>query len=53
MRFILFLSAISSLFMLSACAKEDPEMIKSPCAGIEGSPCGDLRPVNDHMFVIS
>ncbi len=31
--------------MLSACSSEPPEL-KSPCVGVEGSPCGEKRPAN-------
>lgn len=34
------------VFTLSACDAEKVEVLKSPCAGVEGSPCGPKRPVN-------
>jgi hypothetical protein len=32
--------------LLSACTSEKIEVLKSPCVGLEGSPCGPKRPVN-------
>ncbi len=37
---------VASLVLLSACDTEKVEVMKSPCAGIDGSPCGPKRPVN-------
>ena len=37
---------LTSLLVLSACGPEKVEVLKSPCAGIEGSPCGPKRAVN-------
>jgi hypothetical protein len=34
-------------FLLTACSSGEREDLRSPCAGVEGSPCGDKRPVND------
>lgn len=31
---------------LAACASERIEVLKSPCAGLEGSPCGPKRLIN-------
>jgi hypothetical protein len=40
--------AIPLVIALSACGGEgDRPDMKSPCAGIEGSPCGEKRSVND------
>jgi hypothetical protein len=39
---ILALSALA----LSACSSESVSVMKSPCVGIDGSPCGPTRPVN-------
>lgn len=41
-----FLVLAASLALLAACDTEKVEVIKSPCAGIDGSPCGPKRPVN-------
>jgi hypothetical protein len=41
----LFVTA-ALLGLLTACSLPHSEM-KSPCAGIAGSPCGPHRPVND------
>lgn len=37
---------IGALALLTACDTEKVEVLKSPCAGIDGSPCGPKRPVN-------
>lgn len=37
---------ILSLMTLAACSQTGPDDLKSPCAGISGSPCV-RRPVND------
>lgn len=39
-------TAALALFLLAGCASEKVEVMKSPCAGLEGSPCGPKRPVN-------
>jgi hypothetical protein len=31
---------------VSACTSEKIEVLKSPCVGLEDSPCGPKRPVN-------
>lgn len=42
-----FVSIVSilGLLALAACDTEKVELLKSPCAGIDGSPCGPKRPV--------
>lgn len=37
---------LSAVALLSACSNEKMEVLKSPCVGLEGSPCGPKRPVN-------
>lgn len=37
---------IASLLILSACSAARPDL-KSPCVGVENSPCGPHRAVND------
>lgn len=37
---------LASLVLLAACDTEKVELLKSPCAGIDGNPCGPKRPVN-------
>lgn len=37
---------IALLASLSACSSEKQTVLKSPCVGIEGSPCGPARAVN-------
>lgn len=41
-----YIALASLMVMASACASEKVEVLKSPCAGIDGSPCGPKRPVN-------
>ena len=36
----------ASLALLSACDTEKVDLLKSPCAGADGSPCGPKRDVN-------
>ncbi|MEJ0009540.1 MAG: hypothetical protein WDN72_02840 [Alphaproteobacteria bacterium] len=38
---------ILSALCLSACDSEEVHVMKSPCSGIDGSPCGPKRAVND------
>jgi len=39
-------TAALMLGLLAACSLPHSDL-KSPCAGIDGSPCGPHRPVND------
>ena len=39
-------AVILLVFMAAACTSEKLEVLKSPCVGLEGSPCGPKRPVN-------
>lgn len=41
--------AISALMLVSACANERVEPQRSPCVGLENSPCGPKRPVNGKL----
>ena len=43
---LLSLVLLSAVFALSACTSEKIELLKSPCAGIDGSPCGPKRAMN-------
>ena len=43
----LTLVALSLCVMLAACSDEKVEPLRSPCAGIDGSPCGPKRAVNN------
>ena len=36
----------AALALLAACDTEKVDLLKSPCTGIEGSPCGPKRDVN-------
>ena len=38
---------VACMLMLSACGSKDRTDLKSPCVGLEDSPCGDKRMVND------
>lgn len=40
------LAMLGLVLTLSACTSEKVEVMKSPCVGLEGSPCGPKRPVN-------
>ena len=37
---------LAAMLALAACATEKVEVQKSPCVGLEGSPCGPKRSVN-------
>lgn len=37
------LAAVMALSLLSACQSEKVDPLKSPCVGLEGSPCGPKR----------
>lgn len=41
--------ALLSLLALTACTPEKVEVLKSPCVGLEGSPCGPKRPMNGNL----
>lgn len=41
----IFALALTAL-LLGGCGSDKIEVLKSPCAGLEGSPCGPKRPVN-------
>lgn len=43
---ITFSFALAAALLLSACSSEKIEVLKSPCAGLAGSPCGPKRPMN-------
>ncbi|MBX9727131.1 MAG: twin-arginine translocation signal domain-containing protein [Rickettsiales bacterium] len=38
--------AVATAMLLAGCASEKIEVLKSPCVGLEGSPCGPKRPMN-------
>lgn len=46
MRYISMILLGLAAAALTACASESVDVLKSPCAGIEGSPCGPKRDVN-------
>ena len=46
------IALLSSLLLLAACDTEKVEVMKSPCAGIDGSPCGPKRPVNGSLNTV-
>jgi hypothetical protein len=37
---------LATLLVLAACESEKIEVLKSPCVGLAGSPCGPKRPMN-------
>jgi hypothetical protein len=37
---------LAALLLVAGCTSEKIEVLKSPCVGLEGSPCGPKRPVN-------
>ncbi len=43
------MTALAALLMVTACSSEKVEVLKSPCVGLEGSPCGPKRPANGHV----
>lgn len=51
------LIVLVALLALSACGSEKVEVLKSPCVGLEGSPCGPKRllngPLNQHSQPIA
>lgn len=46
---IITLALVFSALALTGCSKPKQDL-KSPCVGIEGSPCGDRYPVNEHWL---
>lgn len=42
----LVLGLLASLLLVAACTSQKLEVLKTPCAGIDGSPCGPKRPLN-------
>ncbi|MFZ4125960.1 MAG: hypothetical protein ACOYJ2_07840 [Rickettsiales bacterium] len=38
---------LMTLLTLTACGSEKVEVLKSPCVGLDDSPCGPKRPAND------
>lgn len=49
MKRTIMIAFLGGALVLSACTSEKVEVMKSPCVGIEGSPCGPKRPVNGAM----
>ena len=49
MKLIVTLMAMSALLAVTACSSEKVEVLKSPCVGLEGSPCGPKRPANGNF----
>ncbi len=49
MKRIVTLMAMSALLAVTACSSEKVEVLKSPCVGLEGSPCGPKRPLNGNF----
>ena len=42
----ILLALLGATLVLSACTSDKVEVLKSPCVGIDDSPCGPKRPVN-------
>ena len=40
---------IATAMLLTACGDETVKVLKSPCVGIDNSPCGPKRPVNGQL----
>lgn len=47
MKYIVTGLLVASSLLLSGCESEKIKLLESPCAGIDGSPCGPKRSVND------
>ena len=43
------MTALAALVIVTACSSEKVEVLKSPCVGLEGSPCGPKRPLNGNF----
>ncbi len=39
--------ALMALALVTGCSTDKREDLRSPCVGVEGSPCGPKRNVND------
>lgn len=53
MKASLILLSLSALVALSACSDEKVAPQKSPCVGIDNSPCGPKRQVNKDLVLDS
>lgn len=49
MKFTPIALLFASLAVLAACSSEKIEVLKSPCVGLEGSPCGPKRLMNGDL----
>ena len=49
MKSIAIVIALGSVLLLSACSDEKVQVQKSPCVGLDNSPCGPKRPVNGKL----
>lgn len=49
MKHAILMTLLGAALVLSACTSEKVDVLKSPCVGIEGSPCGPKRPVNGNL----
>ncbi len=45
-RYAIKLIGMTAVLALAACSSEKIEVLKSPCVGAVGSPCGPKRPLN-------
>ncbi|MES2985061.1 MAG: hypothetical protein V4735_07740 [Pseudomonadota bacterium] len=46
MKPVIVAALMGAVLLVSACSSEKIEVLKSPCVGLEGSPCGPKRPMN-------
>ena len=49
MKHAILMTLLGAALVLSACSSDKVEVLKSPCVGIDGSPCGPKRPVNGNL----
>jgi len=40
--------ALAALLLVAACSSEKVEVLKSPCVGLDDSPCGAKRSLTNH-----
>ena len=46
MKVTLKLVMLGAVLVLAACSSEKVDVMKSPCVGLDNSPCGAKRPMN-------
>lgn len=50
-KLLTLLAVFGAVIMISACQSQ-PKETKSPCVGIEGSPCGPRRSANPDIYPV-